>query len=128
MNVTKFRDGRVHFLNSEVKGLTNVFYVDVFREVEGRQSVREEISGLVNETLQHLTSSHMTYFTHWCLMLDLESQKDQAKRTVADIWCRSSTDRYKSSIRLYFLWIPIVLNLWYVDVKNSRQQMSLRSD
>ena len=65
------------------------------REVEGRESSNSGMSGLINESLQHLTASHMTYFTHWCLMLDLESQKDQEKRTVADIWCKSSTDRFK---------------------------------
>ena len=52
------------------------------------------MSGLVDDTLRHLTSSHMMYFTQWGLMLDLESQKDQQKRTVADIWCKSSVTRY----------------------------------
>ena len=68
------------------------FVFFLHREVEGRQPSKE-MSGLVDDTLQHLTSSHMTYFIQWCLMLDLESQKVQEKRTVADIWCKSSIDR-----------------------------------
>ncbi|XP_052810717.1 DNA replication ATP-dependent helicase/nuclease DNA2-like [Mya arenaria] len=63
------------------------------REVEKRPLNGSGMAGLVNETLGHLTTSHMTYFIQWCLMLDLEAQVDQSKRTVADIWCKSSVDR-----------------------------------
>ena len=64
--------------------------------VEDPSHDSNEVSGLVTETLGHLTIDHMTYFTQWCLMLDLESQVDQSKRTVADIWCKSSSERYYS--------------------------------
>ncbi|XP_060555585.1 DNA replication ATP-dependent helicase/nuclease DNA2-like [Ruditapes philippinarum] len=64
------------------------------RKVEGRQSDSSGMSGLVDETLGHLTSDHMTYFIQWCLMLDLESQLGQSKKTLADIWCKSSVKRY----------------------------------
>jgi hypothetical protein len=65
-----------------------------YRKVEGRQSDSSGMSGLVDETLGHLTSDHMTYFIQWCLMLDLESQLGQSKKTLADIWYKSSVKRY----------------------------------
>jgi len=54
------------------------------------------MADLVKETLGHLTPSHMTYFIQWCLMLDLETQTDQSKKTLADIWCKSSLERLKT--------------------------------
>ncbi|WAR06933.1 DNA2-like protein, partial [Mya arenaria] len=40
------------------------------REVEKRPLNGSGMAGLVNETLGHLTTSHMTYFIQWCLMED----------------------------------------------------------
>ena len=70
-----------------------IFFV-FFRLVEGRSPDASGMSALVDETLRHLTSDHMTYFIQWCLMLDLESQLSQSKKTLADIWCKSSVKRY----------------------------------
>ncbi|KAL4232940.1 Tripartite DNA replication factor [Mactra antiquata] len=70
------------------------------RHVEHRPSNSSGISGLVNETLGHLTSDHVTYFLQWCLMLDLESKLDDSKKTVADIWCKSSTQREEKGLCL----------------------------
>ncbi|KAH3729912.1 hypothetical protein DPMN_055890 [Dreissena polymorpha] len=63
------------------------------REVESRPLTGGAMAGLVNESLGHLTPDHMMYFVQWCLMLDLETQTDQSKKTVANIWCKSSVDR-----------------------------------
>lgn len=70
------------------------------RHVEGRSSDLGTLSGLVNETLGHLTSDHMTYFVQWCLMLDLETQLDQSKKTLADIWCKGSRKREEEGLCL----------------------------
>lgn len=64
------------------------------RQVEGRPAEGSGMSSLVYETLEHLTPDHMTYFVQWCLMLDLEKQVDQSKKTVADIWCKNSVERW----------------------------------
>ncbi|KAK7088075.1 hypothetical protein V1264_022042 [Littorina saxatilis] len=63
------------------------------RSVEDvNHSADHAMSSLVPDTLSHLGDSHLNYFTHWLLCMDLEaaSQRTQGLR---NIWCVSSSER-----------------------------------
>jgi len=77
-----------------VRFLTVICCFFTYRSVEQRSTGTDSLSGLVDETLAHLSSHHLSYYVNWCLMLDLEKQMDQSKNTVADIWCKGSEARY----------------------------------
>lgn len=48
---------------------------------------------LVPETLGHLSPSHMDYFLHWCLLLDLENKSGQKSGGLQEIWCLTGPER-----------------------------------
>ncbi|KAK3084107.1 hypothetical protein FSP39_008260 [Pinctada imbricata] len=48
---------------------------------------------LVPQTLAHLTQDHLDYFTHWCLLLDLEMKSGLKHGGLKDIWCKSGKER-----------------------------------
>ncbi|KAJ8311784.1 hypothetical protein KUTeg_010665 [Tegillarca granosa] len=51
------------------------------------------MSTLVPNSLSHILPSHMEYYTHWNLMLDLEMQSDVKKGHLKDIWCKTGIQR-----------------------------------
>lgn len=50
---------------------------------------------LVPEILGHLSPSHMDYFLHWCLLLDLENKSGQKSGGLKEIWCLTGPEREK---------------------------------
>ena len=67
--------------------------VELCRDVERSVFEGDGRFSLVSDTLSHLTSQHVSYFTHWCLLLDLEVKVDAVKKTLAGIWCKTSQQR-----------------------------------
>ena len=50
------------------------------------------MSGLVPDSLSHLSESHLHYFTHWLLCMDLEAAS-QRSEGLRNIWCMTSSER-----------------------------------
>ncbi|XP_061197074.1 DNA replication ATP-dependent helicase/nuclease DNA2-like [Saccostrea echinata] len=66
------------------------------KNVENRAlSNNHAMQKLVPETLAHLSPSHMEYFIHWCLLLDLENKANQKSGGLKEIWCKTGPEREK---------------------------------
>lgn len=88
------------------------------RNVENRTlSDGHTMQKLVPETLGHLSPSHMDYFLHWCLLLDLENKSGQKSGGLKEIWCLTGPERYWLWYWvIFFLLIYVVLNLLFLNV------------
>ncbi|KAK7487914.1 hypothetical protein BaRGS_00020815 [Batillaria attramentaria] len=63
------------------------------KAVEGLEhSEGHAMKQLVPEALSHLSPSHLTYFTHWLLCMDLEMASERSKG-LRNIWCMPSDER-----------------------------------
>lgn len=49
-------------------------------------SIPEGMRSKIQEGTQHLTRAHLKYFSLWCLMLMLESQSKDTKKSHQSIW------------------------------------------
>lgn len=61
----------------------------VFRAVEEQvedTSVPEGMLSKIQEETQHLKPAHLKYFSLWCLMLTLESQSKDHRKSHQSIW------------------------------------------
>ncbi|KAK3590495.1 hypothetical protein CHS0354_015484 [Potamilus streckersoni] len=63
------------------------------QKIEQRLAPTENVENLLKNTLSHLETIHLHYFSHWCLMLDLERQRCLEDRTTADLWCLTAVER-----------------------------------
>ncbi|XP_021343498.1 DNA replication ATP-dependent helicase/nuclease DNA2-like isoform X1 [Mizuhopecten yessoensis] len=71
----------------------HLLHCAAFQRVEERSLPSSHaMSTLVPDTLAHLSPSHLEYFTHWCLMLDLESQAN-IRSGLRKIWCKTGPQR-----------------------------------
>ncbi|XP_013379222.1 DNA replication ATP-dependent helicase/nuclease DNA2 [Lingula anatina] len=51
------------------------------------------MTSLIPATLAHLHQSHLEYFSHWCLLQELEAK--ESYKSLKDIWCKSAEQREK---------------------------------
>lgn len=70
-----------------------VFVIFCFRSAEELQLAENHaMRKLLPDTLAHLSSTHLQYFTHWFLCMELE-QAVSSQKGISGIWCLSSAER-----------------------------------
>ena len=49
---------------------------------------------LLPVSLSHLTEQHWKFFSHWCMLNELESESAQRKDAKKNIWCQTPEERW----------------------------------
>ncbi|XP_051008450.1 DNA replication ATP-dependent helicase/nuclease DNA2 [Acomys russatus] len=67
-------------------------YSRAVEEQAGDTSIPEAMLSKIQEETRHLNLAHLKYFSLWCLMLTLESQSKDNRKTHQTIWLRPAPD------------------------------------